>query len=79
MKVIWYCFVKFLLQFIRKLILFLQVSTLRDWLNISKNTRGMSDHEVLMIMMELNSNGVAIKGSKVFSVSFSLVANVRTT
>lgn len=53
-----------------------QISKLGDWIKNPKNSNQMTDREVLLILQDLNTNSVAIKGSNTFPLTFTLVAHV---
>lgn len=55
----------------------LQAYSLINWLRIPSNRRQAKEDEILLILHDLDSNAVAIKGSNVFPITFSLIAQVR--
>lgn len=50
---------------------------LKNWMCVKENQEGMSSKEFQIVLDDLNNKEVAIKGSQIFSITFSLVANVR--
>lgn len=50
---------------------------LREWLSFSENRKLLDTDRLLFLLDELNEHSVSIKGSKAFSITYSLVGNVR--
>lgn len=59
------------------------MQTLLDWLRNSENTKDIRDItnvvECHLVIHELSTNKVSIKGSNVYPVTYNLVASVRLT
>lgn len=53
-----------------------QLNYFLDWVKIPENMKGVGDFEYLLIIQELSSNSVAIKGSNVHAVTYPLIASV---
>lgn len=54
----------------------LQVNLLKKWLSSDDNRRGISQDKLFLVVNDIDTNAVAIKGGKIFSITYSLVGNV---
>lgn len=55
------------------------MSRLREWLDVEGNRVHVDCVELQTILDSLKSNQVALKGSNVFFMTYSLAANVKKT
>lgn len=53
------------------------MTSLRDWITDDGESNLIPDLEGLYVAMELDHNAVSVKGSNVFPITYSLIANVR--
>lgn len=53
-----------------------QMDTLRDWLSVTDNRKQVPLDELCLTINELDKQVVAVKGSHVFPITYSLLANV---
>lgn len=54
-----------------------KVSVVTDWFRVMEQAKYIPNFEFYLIMNEVQSNSVAIKGSNVYPITYSFVASVR--
>lgn len=53
------------------------MNVIKKWLAFEENIEMISLNKLAMILDDVNSNRVALKGGNMFSITYSLIGNVR--
>ena len=67
----------FVMRAINEIVLKLQMEALRGWLAKDENRRSLNSSDLQFVLDMLNNKTIGIKGSDIFSISWSLISTVR--
>lgn len=52
------------------------MASIKDWLAFQKNQKVVPVEQLTMVLNQIDTNAVALKGNNVFTITYSTLANV---